>query len=169
MKCSKCHFDNPEGINFCGECGSKIDNLCSKGNFSNPLQFKFCGQCGHNLKIPTEPLSKYLSFDEKIKKIQIRFEALGKRQIKGREKAVNVYQLLAPSTKRTRFDVSAGGGLTPFVGRERENELLLDCYERVKAAKGQAFSITSGAGLGKSRLLAEIRKTVANENPKGDQ
>ena len=169
MKCSKCHFDNPEGINFCGECGSKIDNLCSKCNFSNPLQFKFCGQCGHFLKIPTVPLSKDLSYDEKIKKIQIRFEALGKRQIKRREKAVNVYRVLALCTRRTRFDVSAEGGLTPFVGRERENELLLDCYERVKAAKGQAFSIISSAGLGKSRVLYEFRKTVANENTKGDQ
>jgi len=34
---------------------------------------------------------------------------------------------------------------------------------------GQAFSIISGAGLGKSLRLYEFRKTVAIENAKGDQ
>ena len=40
---------------------------------------------------------------------------------------------------------------------------LLDGFERAKAGKGQAFSIISEAGLGKSRLLYEFRKAVANE------
>ena len=87
-----------------------------------------------------------------------RFEALGEKEIKGREKTINVYQVIAPSTRRTRFDVSAERGLTPFVGRERELELLLDGYERAKAGRGQAFSIVAEAGLGKSRLLYEFER-----------
>jgi len=71
--------------------------------------------------------------------------------------------VIAPSTRRTRFDVSAERGLTPFVGRGRELELLLDAFERVKAGRGQAFSITAEAGVGKSRLLYEFRKAVADE------
>ncbi len=74
------------------------------------------------------------------------------------------YRVIAPSSRRTRFDVSAERGLTPFVGRERELELLLDGFERSKAGRGQAFSIWSEAGMGKSRLLYEFRKAVANEN-----
>ncbi|NIO03472.1 MAG: AAA family ATPase [Proteobacteria bacterium] len=93
-----------------------------------------------------------------------RFEALGKKEVKGREEPVNVYRAIAPSTRRTRFDVSAERGLTPFVGRERELELLLDGLERSKAGRGQAFSIVSEAGVGKSRLLYELRKAVANED-----
>jgi class 3 adenylate cyclase/tetratricopeptide (TPR) repeat protein len=93
-----------------------------------------------------------------------RFEALGPKQIKGKEKPVNVFRVIAPSTRRTRFDVSAERGLTPFVGRERELELLLDGFERAKAGRGQAFSIMAEAGVGKSRLLYEFRKTVANED-----
>ncbi|MES0447393.1 MAG: adenylate/guanylate cyclase domain-containing protein, partial [Desulfobacterales bacterium] len=93
-----------------------------------------------------------------------RFEALGEKRIKGKEKAVKVYRVIAPSTRRTRFDVSAERGLTPFVGREREFELLLDGYERAKGGRGQAFSIVAEAGIGKSRLLYEFRKAVANEN-----
>ena len=72
--------------------------------------------------------------------------------------------MIAPSTRRTRFDVSAERGLTPFVGRERELELLLDGFERAKAGRGQAFSIMAEAGVGKSRLLYEFRKAIANED-----
>jgi len=93
-----------------------------------------------------------------------RFEALGEKRVKGKEEPVKVYQVIAPSTRRTKFDVSAERGLTPFVGRERELELLLDGFVRVKAGKGQAFSIISEAGCGKSRLLYEFRKAVANED-----
>ncbi len=93
-----------------------------------------------------------------------RFEALGEKKIKGKEEPVKVYKVIAPSTLRTKFDVSAERGLTPFVGRERELELLLDGFERAKAGKGQAFSIISEAGVGKSRLLYEFRKAIANED-----
>jgi tetratricopeptide (TPR) repeat protein len=84
--------------------------------------------------------------------------------IKGKKEPVNVYRAIAPSTRRTRFDVSAERGLTPFAGRERELELLLDGLERSKAGRGQAFSIMSEAGVGKSRLLYEFRKAVASED-----
>ncbi len=344
MKCPKCQTENPENLKFCGECGAKLEKICPHCNSSNPLQFKFCGECGHDLGVPSKPIPRELSFEEKLAKIQrylpkdltekilaqkdkiegerkqvtvmfcdmegftalteklgseqmysimdevyevlihkvhdyegtvneltgdgimalfgapialedapqramrsalaihreinkfsekmeterkipsikmrigihsgpvvvgtlgndlrvefkavgdtvnlasrmeglaepgtifvtedtfklteglFRFEALGEKHVKGKEEAVKVYQVIAPSTRRTRFDVSAERGLTPFIGRERELELLLDGFERVKAGKGQAFSIVSEAGCGKSRLLYEFRKAVANED-----
>jgi class 3 adenylate cyclase/tetratricopeptide (TPR) repeat protein len=93
-----------------------------------------------------------------------RFEALGERKVKGKAEPVKIYQVIAPSTSRTRFDVSADRGLTPFVGRERELELLLDGLDRAKAGRGQAFSIMSEAGVGKSRLLYEFRKAMSSED-----
>jgi class 3 adenylate cyclase/tetratricopeptide (TPR) repeat protein/ribosomal protein L40E len=93
-----------------------------------------------------------------------RFEALGAKEVKGKEEPVKTYRVIAPSTSRTRFDVSAERGLIPFVGRERELELLLDGFERCKEGRGQAFSIVAEAGVGKSRLLYEFRKAVANED-----
>ena len=54
--------------------------------------------------------------------------------------------------------------MTPFVGRERELELLIDGFRRAKEGRGQAFSIVAEAGLGKSRLLYEFRKAIATEN-----
>ena len=93
-----------------------------------------------------------------------RFETLGEKTVKGKEDLIRVYRVIAPSTLSTRFEVSAERGLTPFVGRVRELELLLDGFERAKAGRGQAFSIISEAGIGKTRLLYEFRKAIANED-----
>jgi tetratricopeptide (TPR) repeat protein len=41
---------------------------------------------------------------------------------------------------------------------------MLDGFERTKSGRGQAFSIMGEAGVGKSRLLFEFRKAVANED-----
>ena len=92
------------------------------------------------------------------------FEPLGEKDIKGKQESVKTYQVIGLSTRRTRFDVSADRGLTPLVGRERELELLLDSFEWAKAGQGQAVSIVAEAGIGKSRLLYEFRKTVSNED-----
>jgi len=112
-----------------------------------------------------EPGTTYISEETfRLTEGLFRFEALGEKEVKGRKEPVNVYRAIAPSTMRTRFDVSAERGLTPFVGRERELELLLDGLERSRAGRGQAFSIVAEAGVGKSRLLYEFRKAVANED-----
>ncbi len=112
-----------------------------------------------------EPGTTYVTDDTfKITEGFFRFEALGEKHVKGKEETVKVYRVIAPSTRRTRFDVSAERGLTPFVGRERELELLLDGLARSKTGMGQALSIVSEAGVGKSRLLYEFRKAVINED-----
>ena len=49
MQCSKCGFENPEGMKFCGECGDPLKNLCPSCGFDNPHGFKFCGGCGISL------------------------------------------------------------------------------------------------------------------------
>ena len=112
-----------------------------------------------------EPGSTCVSEDTfKLTEGLFRFEGLGEKEIKGKEKPICVYRVIAPSTSRTRFDVSAERGLTPFVGRERERELLLDAFERARQGRGQAVSIVSEAGMGKSRLLYEFRKAILNED-----
>jgi class 3 adenylate cyclase/tetratricopeptide (TPR) repeat protein len=112
-----------------------------------------------------DPGTTYVTEDTfKLTEGFFRFEALGEKKIKGKEEPVRIYQVIAPITRRTKFDVSAERGLTPLVGRERELELLLDGFQRAKLGKGQVFSIISEAGVGKSRLLYEFRKAVANED-----
>jgi len=112
-----------------------------------------------------EPGATYVTEDTfKLTEGLFRFEALGEKAVKGKKEPVKVYRVIAPSSRRTRFDVSAERGLTPFVGREREVDLLLDGFERAQGGRGQAFSIIAEAGLGKSRLLYEFRKAVTNED-----
>jgi predicted ATPase/class 3 adenylate cyclase len=345
MQCPKCQFDNADGMNFCGKCGTKLERFCPQCNFVNPPEHEFCGKCGHNLSLPSESATKDLSFDEKLNKIQrylpkgltekilsqrdriegerkqvtvmfcdmagftslsekidperayaiidqvyeilihkvhdyegtvneltgdgimalfgapialedapqrairsslaihramakfsdrikqkegsipllkmriglhtgpvvvgtvgndlrvefkavgdtvnlasrmeglaepgstyvteatfrlteglFRFEFMGENRVKGRNERIKTYRAIAPSTSRTRFDVGTERGLTPFIGRERELELLLDGLERAKAGRGQAVSIIADAGVGKSRLLYEFRKAVASED-----
>jgi class 3 adenylate cyclase/predicted ATPase len=49
MPCSKCGFENPDGMKFCNECGSPLGRLCPNCNFENPSGSKFCGECGTTL------------------------------------------------------------------------------------------------------------------------
>jgi hypothetical protein len=45
MRCSKCGFDNPGGMKFCGQCTTPLALVCPNCRFENPPGFKFCGQC----------------------------------------------------------------------------------------------------------------------------
>ena len=140
------------------------------GSLGNDLRVEFTA-VGDTVNLASrmeglaEPGTVYVT-DETFKLTEglFRFEALGERQVKGKEAPVKAYRVIAPSTRRTRFDVSAERGLTPFLGRERELELLLDGLERAKSGRGQAFSIMGEAGVGKSRLLYEFRKAIANQD-----
>ncbi len=140
------------------------------GTLGNDLrvEFKVAGDTvnlASRMEALAEPGSTYVTEDTfKLTEGLFRFEGLGEKEIKGKEKPIRIYRVIAPSTSRTRFDVSAERGLTPFVGRERERELLLDAFERARAGRGQAVSIISEAGMGKSRLLYEFRKAVLNED-----
>lgn len=60
MRCPHCDFDNPEGMKFCGECGSALKNRCLQCGFENPPRFKFCGECGSPLTAPkpSEPVAE---------------------------------------------------------------------------------------------------------------
>ncbi len=140
------------------------------GTLGNDLrvEFKVAGDTvnlASRMESLAEPGSTCVTEDTfKLTEGLFRFEGLGEKEIKGKEKPIRIYRVIAPSTSRTRFDVSAERGLTPFVGRERERELLLDAFERARQGRGQAVSIISEAGMGKSRLLYEFRKALLNED-----
>jgi class 3 adenylate cyclase len=54
MKCPKCQFANPEGSNFCLECGGKLETTCPQCGNTLPSEAKFCNKCGHDLRQPAE-------------------------------------------------------------------------------------------------------------------
>jgi class 3 adenylate cyclase/tetratricopeptide (TPR) repeat protein len=85
---------------------------------------------------------------------------LGEMPVKGRA-PVHAFEVLRPRSRRTRFDVAVERGLTPLVGRERELATLHERFREVKAGRGQVVGIAGEAGLGKSRLVLEFRRGLA--------
>src|SRR2546426_7681065 len=94
--------------------------------------------------------------------IQGYFETLdlGELPVKGHSQ-VRAFEVLRTRGRRSRLDVAAERGLTPLVGRERELETLLDRFAEVKNGRGQMVSLVGDAGIGKSRLLLEFRRALA--------
>jgi class 3 adenylate cyclase/ribosomal protein L40E len=337
MKCPKCQFENPEGIEFCGKCGSKLELICPKCNFSNPPDFTFCGKCATAFEAPKEALPidysepqsytpKFLadkiltsrtaiegerkvvtvlfadvanytfmaekldpeevhrimdgcfkilmdeihryegtinqftgdgvmalfgaplahedhaqrachaalaiqealrSYSEQLRKdhgigfkmriglnsghvvvgsigddlrmdytaigdttnLASRMESLakpgqsvvsrntytlardffewtplGKVQVKGKEALQEAYELLRASEVETRIEAAAARGLSKFVGRGREMEALKEAFEKTRSGSGQVIGVVGEAGVGKSRLLIELRNML----PKGE-
>ena len=55
MRCSKCGFENPDGMKFCGRCTNPLALICPNCSFENPPAFKFCGQCTAPLGTDAKP------------------------------------------------------------------------------------------------------------------
>src|SRR5262245_25062331 len=85
---------------------------------------------------------------------------LGEVPVKGRA-SVRAFEVLRPRSRRTRFDVAVERGLTPLVGRQRELATLRERFREVQAGRGQVVGIAAEAGMGKSRLVLELRRALA--------
>jgi hypothetical protein len=48
MQCTKCQFQNIDGVRFCNECGFQFTIPCPKCNKANPPSSKFCNECGYD-------------------------------------------------------------------------------------------------------------------------
>jgi len=91
------------------------------------------------------------------------FKARGKMAVKGKEEAVEAYELLEPTEVASRIEASVLRGLTRFVGREKEMATLRESFEKAKSGSGQVVCIVGEAGVGKSRLLLELRRTTGQD------
>jgi len=89
------------------------------------------------------------------------FTSLGQVQVKGRQRPVHAYRLTGLGRVRTRMQAGTDRGLTPFVGRQAEVALLRDAFARASAGSGQIVHIRGEAGIGKSRLVHEFVRALA--------
>ena len=88
-------------------------------------------------------------------------QPLGARNLKGISHPVQVYQVLFTKPKPVQVHGLAARGLhSPLVGRDAESTEIGNCIERLLGGQGGIISITGEAGIGKSRLLAEVRENA---------
>lgn len=88
---------------------------------------------------------------------------VGQRSVKGKAAPQRVYRLDGLASRTTRLDVSRQRGLTRLVGRERELALLERCYAESRQGEIRLANVVGEAGLGKSRLLYELRQRVERD------
>ena len=90
------------------------------------------------------------------------FETLAQGEVPVKGHApVQAFEVVRARGRTARLDPEAERGLTPLVGRDRELSTLLDLFEKVKTGHGQVVFIAGEAGIGKSRLLLECRRRLA--------
>jgi class 3 adenylate cyclase/predicted ATPase/DNA polymerase III delta prime subunit len=85
---------------------------------------------------------------------------LGTKELKGVTEPVHVYRVRAAKYAASRFDAAHAGSLTPLIGRSSELNLLLDKWEKVKEGDGQVVLLSGMPGVGKSRLLHELKSHI---------
>ncbi len=85
--------------------------------------------------------------------------------IRGISESVNAYQVIKPLPRPEKIR-GIEGLRAEMIGREREFADLKDSVNELLSGRGQIVSIIGEAGVGKSRLVAEIRKYLDSMNHK---
>lgn len=94
----------------------------------------------------------------------VKVNDLGALPIKGITNPVHVYELTDVSTLRSRMQVAKVRGLSPFVGRAREVEMLTETMNQAGSGHGQVIGVSGEAGVGKTRLFYEFTQNPAMQD-----
>ncbi len=78
-------------------------------------------------------------------------------------KPVRVHRVLGTKHTATRFEAAHTSSMTPLVGRSAELGLLLDRWQKAKEGEGQVVLLSGIPGVGKSRLIHELKSSIQNE------
>ncbi len=90
------------------------------------------------------------------------FQMLDPIRVKGKSQPLQIYRVIsARANPRQMRGLEAQGIRSELVGRAEQYKQFLDQVDRLSQGKGGIVGVIADAGLGKSRLVAEIRhKTV---------
>ena len=87
-------------------------------------------------------------------------EDRGRHELKGISSPQPLYRVTAESSVQSRFEVAVQAGLTPLVGREHELGVLCERWTQAQAGNGQVVLLSGEPGIGKSRLVQELKAQV---------
>ncbi len=88
---------------------------------------------------------------------------LGPQALKGIATPLSLYHVMGESAAQSRFEAAVGAGLTPLVGRAEELELLQRRWALAKGGAGQIVLLSGEPGIGKSRLVQELKEQLEHE------
>ena len=92
-------------------------------------------------------------------------EDLGEISVKGKAEAVHAYRVIGQRTVPQRRRGLASVGLdSPMVGRDAERAALEQAWAIARAGRGRVAAVIGEPGIGKSRLLAELRTAVGKQD-----
>jgi hypothetical protein len=91
-----------------------------------------------------------------------RLEPVGPLPLKGKDEPIGAYRLLSVSHRRTGLRESGSGHLTNFVDRRSELAVLKGFLRHVERGHAQVVGVVGEPGIGKSRLLAEFHRQLAD-------
>jgi class 3 adenylate cyclase len=88
---------------------------------------------------------------------------VGPQRLKGFAEPLRCWRVVAESAAEGRFEALHGACLTPLVGREDEIALLLRRWRQARDGEGQVVLLAGEPGIGKSRLVRELRARLSEE------
>jgi class 3 adenylate cyclase/tetratricopeptide (TPR) repeat protein len=94
---------------------------------------------------------------------------LGEASVTGVDEPLSVYELEGMGEMQTRFDVSRARGLSRFVGRDNDMQMLDQALESTRAGAGQVIGVVADAGTGKSRLCFEFAERCRSKGLRVNQ
>ena len=89
---------------------------------------------------------------------------LGQVPVKGVRQPVDLFRIVGHTSARTRWEVTAARGLTPFVGRKTEVAELQRALLLAAEGHGQLVAVKGQPGTGKSRLVHEFLQSARLSN-----
>ncbi|HEY7576001.1 MAG TPA: AAA family ATPase, partial [Acetobacteraceae bacterium] len=88
---------------------------------------------------------------------------LGERVLKDLRTPVRAWRVSQEHAVEDRFAARHAGRLVPLVDREAELATLLQCWRLARSGKGQLVWLGGEAGIGKSRIIAELLSRLRDD------